>query len=224
MSQSREPSCGGLVLCRRTGAPASRFDAGDISTPAPLLPALSRGEKRVSQVPGPSSSCVPWSTTPPGAPTPRPFSVWSLLPSGFPKPWAPGKVPSFEAAWPTAHAFACLRFAESVTVPGARLATDRAGSPVAGRASHPLDDIQGFMGSSHLPIPLHQPCLVAPGIPVKCSRNHRQVRRNPQTWRNSRRPAGRRGLRTSNRRLAFNCPDRSQCHEFADSHETRLTD
>ena len=35
------------------------------------------------------------------------------------------------------------------------------GSPVAGRASHPLDDIQGFMGSSHLPIPLDQPCLVA---------------------------------------------------------------
>ena len=39
----------------------------------------------------------------------------------------------FVAAWPTAHSLACLRFAESVTVSGARLATGRAGSPLAGR-------------------------------------------------------------------------------------------
>ena len=32
----------------------------------------------------------------------------------------------FVAAWPTAHSLACLRFAESVTVSGARLATGRA--------------------------------------------------------------------------------------------------
>ena len=67
----------------------------------------------------------------------------------------------FVAAWPTAHSLACLRFAESVTVSGARLATGRAGSPFAGRVSHPLDDKQGFMGSSHTPFPLDQPCLVA---------------------------------------------------------------
>ena len=87
----------------------------------------------------------------------------------------------FVAAWPTAHSLACLRFAESVTVSGARLATGRAGSPLAGRAhpwpggltlgragsplagrvSHPLDDKQGFMKSSHTPFPLDQPCLVA---------------------------------------------------------------
>ena len=40
--------------------------------PAPHKPALSRGETRGSQVPGPSSSCVPCSTTPPGATAPRP--------------------------------------------------------------------------------------------------------------------------------------------------------
>ena len=62
---------------------------------------------------------------------------------------------------PTAHSLACLRFAESVTVSGARLATGRAGSPFAGRVSHPLDDEQGFMKSSHTPFPLDQPCLVA---------------------------------------------------------------
>lgn len=109
---ARGGECGGLVPRRRTAAPADRYDAGDTSTPAPHLPALSRGERRVSQVPRPSSSCVPWSTTPPGAANPRPFSVWSPSPSGFPTPWAPGKVSSFEAAWPTAHTFACLRFAE----------------------------------------------------------------------------------------------------------------
>ena len=40
----------------------------------------------------------------------------------------------------------------------------RAGSPLAGRDSHPLDDEQGFMKSSHTPFLLDQPCLVAPGI------------------------------------------------------------
>ena len=62
----------------------------------------------------------------------------------------------------TARSLACLRFAQSVTVSGARLATGRAGSPFAGWVSHPLDDIQGFMVSSHTPILLDQPCLVAP--------------------------------------------------------------
>ena len=67
----------------------------------------------------------------------------------------------FRGYLPTAHSLACLRFAESVTVSGARLATGRAGSPLAGRVSHPLDDKQGFMKSSHTPILLDQPCLVA---------------------------------------------------------------
>jgi hypothetical protein len=70
----------------------------------------------------------------------------------------------FRGYLPTAHSLACLRFAESVTVSGARLATGRAGSPLAGRVSHPLDDKQGFMKSSHTPILLDQPCLVAPHI------------------------------------------------------------
>jgi hypothetical protein len=158
------PRCAGLVLHRRTGASADRCNAGDISTPAPHKPALSRGETRGSQVPGPSSSCVPCSTTPPGATAPRPLSVQSLLPSGSLTPWAPGKQIPFVATWLTAHSFAYLRIAESVTVSGARLATGRAGSPLAGRVSHPLDDKQGFMKSSHTPILLDQPCLVAPHI------------------------------------------------------------
>ena len=155
------PRCGGLVLHRRTGASANRCNAGDISTPAPHKPALSRGETRGSQVPGPSSSCVPWSSTPPGAYRPSPISrcgrccLQATQYLGHPETY------SFRGYLPTAHSLACLRFAESVTVSGARLATGRAGSPFAGRVSHPLDDKQGFMKSSHTPFPLDQPCLVA---------------------------------------------------------------
>ena len=132
------PRCAGLV--RRTGASADRCNAGDISTPAPHKPALSRGETRVSQVPGPSSSCVPCSTTPPGATAPRPFSVRSLLPS-----CPPGTLESDSFRGYMAHG-PLVRVPTEVTV-GARLATGRAGSPLAGRVSHPLDD--GFMKSSH---------------------------------------------------------------------------
>ena len=79
----------------------------------------------------------------------------------------------FGALLPTAHALACLRFAQAVTVSGARLATGRAGSPLAGRVSHPLDDEQGFMVSSHTPILLDQPCLVAPKAGIHGSRGVR---------------------------------------------------
>ena len=72
--RQRPTSARGLVLPRRTAAPATRYDAGDISTPAPHSPAPSRGETRASQVPGPSSSCVPCSSTPPGAMRPSPRS------------------------------------------------------------------------------------------------------------------------------------------------------
>ena len=147
------PRCGGLVLHRRTGASADRCNAGDISTPAPHKPALSRGETRGSQVPGPSSSCVPCSTTPPGAYRPSPISrcgrccLQARQYLGHPETYF------IRGYLPTAHSLACLRFAESVTVSGARLATGRAGSPFAGRVSHPLDDKQGFMGSSYTPFP-----------------------------------------------------------------------
>ncbi len=44
---------------------------GEGSPDSPWLRYLSR-KTRASQVPGPSSSCVPWSKTPPGADAPRP--------------------------------------------------------------------------------------------------------------------------------------------------------
>ena len=58
-----------------TAAPVPPPTGATPETFLPRLPASrlsTRGKTRVSQVPGPSSSCVPWSTTPPGATTPRP--------------------------------------------------------------------------------------------------------------------------------------------------------
>src|SRR5215471_14834929 len=45
--------------------------------------------------------------------------------------------------------------------PSQGLLPARAGSPLAGRVSHPLDDAQSFMKVSPPPIPFDQPCLVA---------------------------------------------------------------
>jgi len=51
----------------------------------------------------------------------------------------------FVAAFPTAHTLARLRIAGRVAASVARLATGWAGSPLAGRGSHPLDDEPNFM-------------------------------------------------------------------------------
>ena len=157
------PRCTRLVLLRRTGACANRYDAGDISIPAPL-PAGSV-PRRDKGLPG------AWAILFRACRGPRPRRVrcaprpaHGALAVAFRSSETLGTRNAFDfgALLPAAHSLACLRFARSVTVPGARLATGRAGSPLAGRGSHPLDDEQGFMVSSHTPILLDQPCLVAP--------------------------------------------------------------
>jgi hypothetical protein len=65
------------------------------------------------------------------------------------------------AAFPTAHTLARLRIAGRVTASVARLATGWAGSPLAGRGLHPLDDKPNFMRLSHLSLLSDQPYLVA---------------------------------------------------------------
>ena len=154
----------GLFFTARTGAPAVRCNAGDISTPAPPLPALSRGESRVSQVPGPSSSCVPWSSTPPGAKRPSPALGAPAV--AFKSPETLG-TRNRSLSWlyisrPTrSRTYASpspLPFPAQGSLPA------RAGSPLAGRDSHPLDDKQGFVESTHTPFLLDQPRLVAPGV------------------------------------------------------------
>jgi hypothetical protein len=84
-----------------------------------------------------------------------------LLPSGKSGPWASGKVRGFGAACPMAHTFACLRIADGLSATVARLATGRAGSPLAGQDSHLLDDTQSFMKALHPPVPIDPHCLVA---------------------------------------------------------------
>ena len=77
---------------------------------------------------------------------------------------APGKTP-FVAAVETNAEGHPLRVKLTV-VEGFRLteipAPAQGSLPMPGRDSHPLDDKQGFMKSSHTPFLLDQPCLVAP--------------------------------------------------------------
>src|SRR4029077_18677810 len=84
----------------------------------------------------------------------------SLLPSGNPAPWASGKMIGFGTAvpWPTRlHAYASPAL---LPKPSQGLLPARAGSPLAGRDLHPLDDEQSFMETSHPPIPFDQQGLV----------------------------------------------------------------
>ena len=84
-----------------------------------------------------------------------------LWPSGNSAPWASGKMIGFGAAtpWPTrSHAYASPR---PFLTPSQGLLPAQAGSPFAGRVSHPLDDTQSFMESLPPPIPFDPQGLVA---------------------------------------------------------------
>jgi hypothetical protein len=80
---------------------------------------------------------------------------------------------SFVAAWPTAHTLACLRIAGFVTDPSQGSLPAGRAQPLAGRVSHPLDDKQSFMKSSHTPILLDQPCLA---VSTQISHSESQAR------------------------------------------------
>ena len=161
---------------RACSSPPHRCPAKPDTTPETFLPRLPTRRLRPEERQGPPRclghplSRVPQSSTPPGAMRPSP--AHGALAVAFRSSETLGTRNAFDfgALLPTAHSLACLRFAQAVTVSGARLATGRAGSPLAGRGSHPLDDEQGFMVSSHTPILLDQPCLVAPkaGIHAAC--------------------------------------------------------
>jgi len=91
-------------------------------------------------VPGPSSSCVPWSNTPPGVARCSPSCAAATVAFRPHKALGTRNEIVFEAACPTAHTLARLRFAGAVTATVARLATGlggltpgRAGFAPAGR-------------------------------------------------------------------------------------------
>ena len=139
------PLADGLPRCRSLFFAVPRMplrtrSASETGHRLSARPVSFRGEARTSQVPGPSSSCAPWSNTPPDTilPCPNPSSRRSTerpsSPPGHPE-WH-----SFRGRIPTAHTLACLRFAGPVAETVARLATGsggltprRAGFAPAGR-------------------------------------------------------------------------------------------
>ena len=135
------------------------------SETAPRLsaqPEYLRGEARTSQVPGPSSSYVPWSNTPPDTFLSSPMiTERSLLPSGNSAPWASGKRRGFGAAYPMAHTFACLRIAEAIADPVARLATGSGGLTLGRTGFAPAGRQTKFHEGIVSSLPFDQHCLVA---------------------------------------------------------------
>ena len=155
-----------LVLCLvrpTTRVPAYASCVGD-GSPALRTTGIRRGEARASQVTGPSSSCVLWSNTPPDTipSLPKPDAGGRCGLRWNPALSASGKTIGFGAAVPRparspAHA---SQIPSLESAPG--LLPAQAGSPLAGRDLHPLDDARSFMVASHPPILFDQPCLVAP--------------------------------------------------------------
>src|SRR5262249_20713243 len=134
-----------------TRAPANVSCVGD-GSPVLRDTGIGRGEARASQVPGPSSSYVPWSNTPPETPPSSPgrhLCKGVLLPSGKPGPSASGKTLSFGAACPcptSSHAYASP---PRVLGSSQGFLPAQAGSPLAGRVLHPLDGRRSFLKLSH---------------------------------------------------------------------------
>jgi len=112
-------------------------------------------------MPGPSSSCVPWSKTPPGAGLPSPNRGVTALAFGSNNTLGTRNVIVFEATHPRPTRSRAYASPVASPRPSPGLLPARAGSPLAGRVSHPLDDERSFMESSHPPFPFDQPCLAA---------------------------------------------------------------
>ena len=143
------PLAGSLPRCGRFFCASEADDTcarnvpcvGD-SSPALRKTGVCRGEARASQVTGPSSSCVPWSNTPPDTIPSSPIKLSPGMVVAFRENRTLGirEGYRFRGRIPMAHRLACLRFASRVSTTGARLATgsggltlDRAGFAPAGR-------------------------------------------------------------------------------------------
>jgi hypothetical protein len=150
-----------MPLRPTTRAPAHLSCVGD---GAPVLRAtgMGRGEARASQVPGPSSSSVPWSTTPPDTIPSSPTHAGGAVAFEVIQPSRPPgrlEVSGPPTPWPArSQVYASPR---PLLPPSPGWLPARAGSPLAGQDAHLLDDTQSFMESSHPPIPFDQHCLVA---------------------------------------------------------------
>ena len=117
----------GLFFAAAPVPTQTRATSETLQSRRPVSRLSPQGETRRSQVPGPSSSCVPWSSTPPGSIRASPALGAATVVFRRIKTLDTRKVTNFVAAQPTAHSLAYLRIAESVTASGARLATGPGG-------------------------------------------------------------------------------------------------
>jgi len=123
---------------------------------------MCRGEARASQVPGPSSSCVPWSNTPPDTfPSSPVCRRGALLPSMESSTLGIREDIGFGAAVPRPARSSAYASPAVSPRPAQGWLPAWAGSPLAGQDSHLLDDKQSFMKASHPPIPFDPQGLVA---------------------------------------------------------------
>ncbi len=144
---------------RRNGSPALRHSG------------LSRGKTRASRVTGLSSSYAPWCNIPPDTASPRPY--FSLRrsterppsPSENSDPLASGTNIVFGTTYPRLARSRTYASQVSLPRPAPGSLPARAGSPLAGRVSHPLDRKTKFHGDIAIPpIPIDQQSLVAPNF------------------------------------------------------------
>src|SRR4030095_14465197 len=85
----------------------------------------------------------------------------SLWPSSNSALSASGKVRGFGAAYPMARPFACLRIAEAISDPVARLATGSGGLPLGRTGFAPAGRQTKFREGIVSSLPFDQHCLVA---------------------------------------------------------------
>ena len=140
-----------LPLGPTTRAPAYVSCVGD-NSPALRKTGICRGEARASQVTGPSSSCVPWSYTPPDMHPSLPTTAGAIMAFDIHQHSRHPEDCKFRGRSPTARTFACLRIACRVSTTSARLATgsggltlSRAGFAPAGRRTK----LHGGIASSY---------------------------------------------------------------------------
>ncbi len=165
------PLAGDLPRCGRcswppAGAPQTRRRRRRV-TGSPWS-GVCRGETWASQVPGPSSYLRAVVRDPAGYDSSSPI-LHGEAAFAFRKNSALGTRNGivFVATYP--RPTRSRAYASPAPLPGPSPGSlpVRAGSPLAGRDSHPLDDERSFTEASHPPILLDQPCLVALFWPIR---------------------------------------------------------
>ncbi len=107
-------------------APTDALHVGD-GSPALRITDFLRGEARASRVTGSSSSCVPWSYTPPDTVPSSPMHGEAVIAFRLSGTLGIRDKTRFRGRTRTAHTLACLRFAGPLPGVVARLATGRSG-------------------------------------------------------------------------------------------------